>query len=76
MVVEDCSKLGATATWARARTIGRAKAETTMPVVRNQAISLPGLEPGELSPCLLASREGRGLAKWKTTTVKGIQLLN
>ena len=48
-----------TVTGALARTMGRAKAETTMPVVRNQASSLQGLLE-ESSLCLLAIRVGRG----------------
>ena len=48
-----------TVTGALARTMGRAKAETTMPVVRNQASSLQGLLE-ESSLCLLAIRMGRG----------------
>ena len=48
-----------TVTGALARTIGRAKAEITMPVVRNQASSLQGLL-AESSLCLLAMRVGMG----------------
>lgn len=44
---------------ARARTMGRAKADTTMPVVRNQASSRQGLEL-ESSLWRLASRVGMG----------------
>jgi hypothetical protein len=47
-----------TVTGALARTMGRAKAETTMIVVRNQASSLQGLLE-EFSMCLLAIRVGR-----------------
>ena len=48
-----------TVTGALARTMGRAKAETTIPVVRNQASSLHGLL-AESSLCLLAIRVGMG----------------
>ena len=48
-----------TVTGALARTMGRAKAETTMPVVRNQASSLQGLLE-ESSLCLFAIRLGIG----------------
>ena len=48
-----------TVTGALARTMGRAKAEITMPVVRNQASSLQGLL-AESSLCLLAMRVGIG----------------
>jgi len=48
-----------TVTGALASTIGRANAETTMPVVRNQASSLQGLLE-ESSLCLLAMRVGMG----------------
>ena len=48
-----------TMTGALARTMGNAKAETTMPVVRNQASSLQGLLE-ESSLCRLAIRVGRG----------------
>jgi len=51
---------GVTATGALARTMGRAKAETTMPVVRNQASSRQGFDPEESSPRLLAMRVGIG----------------
>jgi len=51
---------GDTATGALARTIGRAKAETTMPVVKNQASSRQGFDPDESSPRLLAMRVGIG----------------
>jgi len=51
---------GVTATGALARTMGRAKAETTMPVVKNQASSRQGFDPDESSPLLLAIRVGIG----------------
>jgi len=51
---------GVTATGALARTMGRANAETTMPVVKNQASSRQGLDPDESSPLLLAIRVGIG----------------
>jgi len=51
---------GVTATGALARTMGRAKAETTMPVVKNQASSRQGFDPDESSPRLLAMRVGIG----------------
>jgi len=51
---------GVTATGALARTIGRAKAETTMPVVKNQASSRHGFDPDESSPRLFAMRVGIG----------------
>jgi len=51
---------GVTATGALARTMGRAKAETTMPVVKNQASSRQGFDPDESSPRLLAIRVGIG----------------
>jgi len=40
--------------------MGRANAETTMPVVRNQASSRHGFDPDESSPLLLAIRVGIG----------------
>ena len=51
------------ASGARARTMGRAKAETTMPVVKKQASSRPGLVPDEPSPHRLAMRVGIGEIK-------------
>merc|ERR1711884_437055 len=51
---------GVTATGARESTMGRANAETTMPVVRNQASSRHGFDPDESSPLLLAIRVGIG----------------
>merc|ERR1712226_51957 len=50
---------GSTVTGALASTIGRAKADMTMPVVRNQASSLQGLLE-ESSLCILAMRVGMG----------------
>ena len=49
-------------TGALASTMGRAKAETTMPVVRKYASSLQGLLALS-SLCLLANKLGMGLRK-------------
>ena len=54
---------GVSATGARARTTGRAKAETTIPVVKNQANSWKGLDPEAFSARLLAKRVGIGAIK-------------
>jgi len=47
-------------TGARANTIGRANADTTIPVVRNQASSRHGLELRESSAYRLAMKVGMG----------------
>jgi len=59
VVVVGSGTGGSTVTGALASTIGRAKADMTMPVVRNQASSLQGLLD-ESSLCLLAMRVGMG----------------
>jgi len=59
VVVVGSGTGGSNVTGALASTIGRAKAEITIPVVRNQASSLHGLLE-ESSLCLLAMRVGMG----------------
>ena len=59
VTVSGAGVVGLTVTSARARTIGRAKAEMTMPVVTKYASSLQGLLAAS-SLCLLANMLGMG----------------